>query len=61
MTVVDSRDITRTAHVFHVPLPTLAQVINAVMWELSWGGNPQQTEEFVEMIHEISDEKHCPG
>ncbi|APA84077.1 hypothetical protein BJG93_00655 [Paraburkholderia sprentiae WSM5005] len=61
VTVVDSRDITRTAHIFVVPFPTLAQVINAVMWELSWGGNPQQTEEFVEMIHEHSDEKHMSG
>src|SRR5471032_790679 len=43
VTVVDSSNITRTVHVFHVPLPTLAQVVSAVMWELSWGGNPQQT------------------
>ncbi|CAN0622912.1 conserved protein of unknown function [Burkholderia multivorans] len=55
VTVADSRNITRTLHTFQVPLPTLAQVIHAVMWELSWGGNPQETEQLVEEIHDAAD------
>jgi hypothetical protein len=56
VTVADSRDITRTLHTFQLPSPTLAQVIHAVLWELSWAGNPQDTDEFVNMIHEAADD-----
>jgi hypothetical protein len=56
VTVADSRDITRTLHTFQLPSPTLAQVIHAVLWELSWAGNPQDTDEFVDMIHEAADD-----
>jgi len=54
--VVDDDDVTHTIETVRVPLPTLGQVIHAVMWELSWGGNPQETEAFVETLHAASDE-----
>lgn len=56
VTVTDSQDITRTLHTFQVPSPTLAQIIHAVLWELSWAGGPQDTDGFVDMIHEAADE-----
>ncbi|MFM0324869.1 hypothetical protein [Caballeronia glebae] len=54
--VVDNDDVTRTIETVRVPPPTLGQVIHAVMWELSWGGNPQETEVFVETLHTAFDE-----
>jgi hypothetical protein len=59
--VADSRRITLTLHTFRVPSPTLGQVIGSVLWELSWAGNPQATDEFVEMIHDISDDANMSG
>jgi hypothetical protein len=59
--VADSRPITLTLHTFRVPSPTLGQVIGSVLWELSWAGNPQATDEFVEMIHDISDDANMSG
>ncbi|MFM0140403.1 hypothetical protein [Caballeronia grimmiae] len=56
VTVADSRDITHTLHIFQLPNPTLAQVIHAVLWELSWAGNPRDTGEFVDMIHEAAED-----
>lgn len=56
VSVADSQDITHTLHTFQVPSPTLAQVIHAALWELSWAGNPEDTYEFVEMIHDAADE-----
>jgi hypothetical protein len=56
VTVADSENITRTLHTFQVSSPTLAQVMHAVLWELSWAGNPRDTDEFVEMIQDASDD-----
>lgn len=58
VSIVDTYSRNRVLHRFRVLFPTLAQVIHAVMWELSWGGNPKETEAFVDMIQEASDEKH---
>ncbi|MFL9913983.1 hypothetical protein PQR75_00960 [Paraburkholderia fungorum] len=52
--VVDSRNLSHTLHSFRIPGPTLAQIIHAVLWELSWAGTPQDTDEFVETIHEAA-------
>ncbi|MFL9906783.1 hypothetical protein [Paraburkholderia sp. RL17-337-BIB-A] len=30
--------------------PTLAQVIHAVLWELSYGGDPEQAAELVQTV-----------
>ncbi|QIE22951.1 hypothetical protein SBC2_09640 [Caballeronia sp. SBC2] len=59
VSVADSRRI--TIHTFRVPSPTLAQVIGSVLWELSWAGNPQATDELVEMIRDISDDVNMSG
>ncbi|MFL9913984.1 hypothetical protein PQR75_00965 [Paraburkholderia fungorum] len=55
VTVADSQDITRTLHTFQLPTPTLAQVIHAVLWELSWAGNSQDMDEFVDMIQKAAE------
>jgi len=56
VSVEDSQDVNQGLHNFRIPSPTLAQVIHAVLWELSWAGNPQETDEFVEMIVDAADD-----
>ncbi|RQS71940.1 hypothetical protein DID96_11655 [Burkholderia sp. Bp8963] len=57
--VTGSRDVTQTLHAFQVPNPTLLQVIHAVLWELSWAGSPQQTEEFVALLRAADDDANA--
>ncbi|MFL9906768.1 hypothetical protein [Paraburkholderia sp. RL17-337-BIB-A] len=60
VSVADSRNLSHSLHNFRVPSPTLAQVIHAVLWELAWAGNPDQTVEFVERIHEAAENMSGP-
>lgn len=56
VSVEDSQNVNHTLHHFRIPTPMLGQIIHAVLWELSWAGNPQETDEFVEMIHDAADD-----
>ncbi|BCG04724.1 hypothetical protein PPGU19_092920 (plasmid) [Paraburkholderia sp. PGU19] len=54
--VTDSENITRTVHTFQILNPTLAQVIQALLWELSWAGSPSDTEDLAATIRDAADE-----
>ncbi|TCG09258.1 hypothetical protein BZM27_06325 [Paraburkholderia steynii] len=54
--VTDSENITRTVHTFQILNPTLAQVIHALLWELSWAGSPSDTEDLAATLRNAADE-----